>query len=142
MFWCIFLTMKDNFVENQKQFVKNNEIGIKEKGNLELINLQEIVKFESDRNYTVIYLINGRTVTSSRTLQMFEKMLYEKSEFLRVNRKELINLHYASFSEATIVIENAPNSEQNVKVSRRRVQVVTNQIMKFNKRRKTSKGGW
>jgi DNA-binding LytR/AlgR family response regulator len=130
--------MKDNFIAIQRQFVINDEIGIKERGNLELIHLKSILKFESDRNYTVIYLIDGRTVTSSRTLQLFEKILYDKTEFIRANRKELINLHHVTFSKANLSFDCNLNLDKVVRVSRIRTELVSQQVQKFKRnKRKT-----
>ncbi|WP_409034106.1 LytR/AlgR family response regulator transcription factor [Runella sp.] len=50
----------------------------------------DIIRLESDRNYTVFFLADGRQMLASKTLGSFEKIL--PSNFLRVHRSHLINL--------------------------------------------------
>ena len=121
--------MKDNFINNQKQFVICDKIAIKDRGKIDLICLKSIVKFESDKNYTIIYLKCGRKITSSRTLQVFEQLLEGKTEFLRVNRSEIINLNYVYMDNSGLKILEKRN---NIKVSRRRGLSVANRILNFS----------
>ncbi len=120
--------MRDNFIKNQMQFIEKDNIAIKEKGYLELINLGSIVKFESDKNYTTFYLKCGRMITSSRTLHVFEQLLVGKTEFLRVNRSEIINLNYVFIDNSGLKITEKRNK---VKISRRRGLSVANRILNF-----------
>jgi len=49
----------------------------------------DIIRLESDRNYTVFILVDGRQLLASKTLGSFEKLL--PSSFLRVHRSHLVN---------------------------------------------------
>lgn len=124
--------MKDNFINIQKQYIINDEIAVKEKGQTEFICLKSIVKLESDKNYTLIYLSNGRLIISSRTLQLFEQLLSVKAEFLRVNRSEIINLNHAVFDESTLKLYGSAKKQKSIKISRRRGDLVASRIMNFS----------
>lgn len=50
----------------------------------------QLVRLQSDRNYTLIFLADGRQFLVSKTLGSFTKKL--PSSFLRVHRSHLVNL--------------------------------------------------
>lgn len=53
--------------------------------------VQDIVRCEADRNYTVFHLKRGERVMSSRTLNSYEEFLAE-NDFLRVHRSHIVNI--------------------------------------------------
>lgn len=55
------------------------------------IDMDNIVRFEADSNYTVIYLKMGKKITSSKTLKEYELMLAGQP-FFRVHKTHCINL--------------------------------------------------
>lgn len=55
------------------------------------IDIDTIVRFEADSNYTVIYLKTGKKITSSKTLKDYEMMLVGQP-FFRVHKTHFINL--------------------------------------------------
>ena len=59
----------------------------------EVANLQEIIRLESDRNYTRIYKSNGQECVVSRTLKEFEELLSPYG-FFRVHNSHVIHLKY------------------------------------------------
>jgi two-component system LytT family response regulator len=60
------------------------------KGVKVFVSFGDIIRLESDRNYTLIFLADGRQVLASKTLGSFGKLL--PSSFLRVHRSHLVNL--------------------------------------------------
>jgi len=60
-----------------------------------VLKLKDIIVCEAEKNYTIIHLHNNKTVTISRPLLEYEKIL-ESTTFLRVHRTYLINLHHVS----------------------------------------------
>lgn len=50
----------------------------------------QLVRLQSDRNYTLIFLADGRQLLSSKTLGSFEKRL--PNSFLRVHRSHIVNV--------------------------------------------------
>ena len=58
-----------------------------------VVQLSEIVRCESDNNYTTFYLENGETILVSKTLKYYSDMLKEHS-ILRVHQSHLINTKF------------------------------------------------
>jgi two-component system, LytTR family, response regulator len=58
-----------------------------------VVNPDDIVRCESDRNYTFIFLTDGRRILVSRTIKEYEEML-EPYNFFRIHQSHVINLHY------------------------------------------------
>ncbi|MEM9819874.1 MAG: LytTR family DNA-binding domain-containing protein [Bacteroidota bacterium] len=64
------------------------------------VNLEEIVVCEASRNYTNIYLADGRKMLISKNLKTYEDIL-ENFHFLRISRSHIVNLACVeSFSRA------------------------------------------
>ncbi|RYU95026.1 LytR/AlgR family response regulator transcription factor [Emticicia agri] len=59
----------------------------------EFIEIKDIIRCESDGNYTRIFLSNQPVILVSRTLKDFEELL-EEMNFVRVHQSHLINLKY------------------------------------------------
>ncbi len=59
----------------------------------EFLEIADIVRCQSDINYTTIYLNNKQKLVVAKTLKEFEEMLSEHS-FFRVHNSHLINLTY------------------------------------------------
>ena len=57
------------------------------------LKIQDIVRCESDNNYTNIYSINGKRIVVSRTLKEYDEML-SPFRFFRIHKSHLINLAY------------------------------------------------
>ncbi len=57
------------------------------------VDINEISHCKAVSNYTEVHMLTGRTITSSRTLLEFERLL-EGSGFVRVHQSGLINLRY------------------------------------------------
>jgi two-component system, LytTR family, response regulator len=57
------------------------------------VKIKEIVRCESDNNYTGIYLTKGERILVSRTLKEYEDML-TPFNFFRIHKSHLINLSY------------------------------------------------
>jgi two-component system LytT family response regulator len=55
------------------------------------INSKEILYVESDSNYSNFYLINGRKITTSKTLKYYTQILSE-SHFYKVSKSYMVNI--------------------------------------------------
>lgn len=89
----------------------------------EYISTTEIVFLESDKNYTVFYLADGRKLLSARTLQVHETRLNELPHFFRTNRNSIVNIQYVH----GIQFEKIKNSVslktgKEIQISRRRLK--------------------
>lgn len=58
-----------------------------------MLNVSDIVRCESNRNYTYIYMANNKKIIVSKTLMEFEDIL-RKYRFLRVHKSHLINISF------------------------------------------------
>ena len=58
-----------------------------------VVSPENIIRCESDRNYTFIFLKDGRKILVSRTIKEYEEML-ENHDFFRIHQSHLINLRY------------------------------------------------
>jgi two-component system LytT family response regulator len=85
-------------LEHLQKMVKQNGIAIDKiavptSQGLEFIEIKDIIRCESDGNYTRIFFINQPFMLVSRTLKDFDELL-EELNFLRVHQSHLINLKY------------------------------------------------
>ena len=58
-----------------------------------LINVNEIIRCQSNRNYTELYLTKGRKLTVSKPLKNFEQ-LKSMRDFVRVHLSHFVNVNY------------------------------------------------
>jgi two-component system LytT family response regulator len=72
---------------------KLKKVGIPDGDGLIFINLSEIIRCDSDGNYTFFVLTSGKKIIVSRTLGEYEQM-FADDNFFRVHRSHLINLEH------------------------------------------------
>lgn len=72
---------------------RTNKIVLRDAETVYLVAIDEILRCESDTNYTYFYLTDGRKIVVSRTLKEFQQ-LFEDMHFLRVHQSHLINLRH------------------------------------------------
>ncbi len=77
----------DNFEE--KKTLKR--IILRTSDYLHFVNIDDIIRCESDNNYTFFYLTDNKKVLVSKTIKEYEELL-KNSGFLRVHQSHLINL--------------------------------------------------
>jgi two-component system LytT family response regulator len=58
-----------------------------------LINVSDIIRCQSDINYTTIFLKDKQKIIVAKTLKEFEELL-SNYDFYRVHNSHLVNLHY------------------------------------------------
>ncbi len=120
--------LKQESKTNKKQFsslidnVKNkkfNKIAIPSIDGIEFVEISEIIRCQSDSNYTKLYLNNKKEIVSSKTLKEYELLLKEYG-FARVHNSDMINLahmkKYIKGDGGTVIM----NDGSEVEVSRRR----------------------
>ena len=76
----------------------------------------EIIKIEAAENYSIVHLVDGKTLIIAKTLKKFETELV--SGFFRINRSILVNLNFIISSIGDQVIMK---NGQRFKISRRRL---------------------
>lgn len=80
-------------LSNVKPENKLKKVGIPDGDGLVFINLADIIRCDSDGNYTYFLLTSGKKIVASRTLGEYEQMFAEDN-FFRVHRSHLINLEH------------------------------------------------
>ena len=60
---------------------------------IDLVNISDIVRCESEVNYTVFFLTGGRQIVVSKTLKEYEEIL-SNHHFYRVHQSHLVNTKY------------------------------------------------
>jgi two-component system, LytTR family, response regulator len=113
---------------NSNQDVK--KITIPHLGGFKIIELQDIMYFEGDGNYTTLYLQNLQKMVVTRQLGMFEEIL-PSSSFFRIHKSTIINLKYVtgySSTEGSVAIMQDKNT---LTISRRRLDDFLNKLNAF-----------
>lgn len=73
--------------DNYKRIALSNSDGI------HLLEINDIIRCESDDNYTKFFINNRKPILISKTLKEYEEMLTEH-DFVRIHQSHLINLSY------------------------------------------------
>lgn len=60
---------------------------------MNVFKLDDMIRLESNSNYTKFILASGRSILSSRTLKEYDQMLTDHG-FLRVHKSHLVNINY------------------------------------------------
>lgn len=79
-----------NIQPNQKR-----RLVLKTQESVHVIELDNIIRCEADRNYTSFYLTGGKKILVSKTLKDYETLLAGHN-FLRVQQSHLINLDFVA----------------------------------------------
>jgi two-component system LytT family response regulator len=77
-----------NIVPTQKR-----KLVLKTTESVYIVELEDIIRCEADRNYTIVYLSGKRKILISKTLKDYEDLLGAYN-FLRVHQSHLINLDF------------------------------------------------
>lgn len=80
-------------LSNIKPENKLKKVGLPDGDGLVFINLADIIRCDSDGNYTFFILSSGKKIIASRTLGEYEQMFVDDN-FFRVHRSHLINLQH------------------------------------------------
>lgn len=77
------------------QNVNRKKLVLKTHESVYVVDLENIVRCEADRNYTSFYLNDGKKILVSKTLKEYETML-SGNHFFRVQQSHLVNLNYVN----------------------------------------------
>lgn len=81
-------------LDNLKEIKKDSKkIVLKTAESIFLINIDDIIRCESNGNYTMFYLTNQKPVMVSHTLKEYDDILSEYN-FFRVHQSHLVNLNH------------------------------------------------
>ncbi len=80
-------------VQNKKAESEDQSIILKDAETVYLVNVKDIIRCESETNYTRFYLKDGRVLLVSKTLKEYDT-LFEDQSFFRAHQSHLINLRH------------------------------------------------
>lgn len=83
-------------VENIKHLNKKEKIILKTFDHIHIVNHDEIIRVEADRNYSTFYLEDGRKIIVSRSIKDFEDQLNNKG-FYRIHKSHIINISMVKY---------------------------------------------
>jgi two-component system LytT family response regulator len=85
---------------------KNNKIALNTKSRVEYLDRSDIIRLESDSNYTHVYTVNNQELVISKTIGEFEDLLCKPGgTFMRVHQSHIVNLsHIVRFRRDSIGI--------------------------------------
>jgi two-component system LytT family response regulator len=78
---------------NMQTALQGQKLIINHSSNSEIIPISEIIRCQSDNNYTLIYLSNGSKHTLSKSLAYYQRYL-PSNVFCRIHQSHLININY------------------------------------------------
>lgn len=94
---------------NMERSKSNQKLILKTAERIYSVNVQDIVRCESEKNYSTFYLLNGQKLLVSTTLKEYETMLVPMG-FFRSHQSHLINMlyfdHYRKGDNHTIVMKD------------------------------------
>lgn len=83
-------TLLNNIAEPAKN---KKKIVLKTMERIYSVDLDDIIRFESDGGYTKVYLADGKRIMVSKTMKEFDDLLVDTG-FLRVHHSHLINMNH------------------------------------------------
>jgi len=93
------------------QIAENRRLVLKTADTIHIVDIDTIVRCESDRNYTIFYLDDREKILISKSLKEFSDTL-EAHDFFRVHHSHLINLKYlAKFKRDELMCVLKDNTE-------------------------------
>ncbi|RME06566.1 MAG: LytTR family transcriptional regulator, partial [Bacteroidetes bacterium] len=73
--------------------LKDHKVVLRTEEGLSLISIQNIIRIEADRGYSIFYLGNGERIIVSQSLKLWDSML-NKYGFFRVHESHIVNLAF------------------------------------------------
>lgn len=80
-------------LENLNPVKKHTRLALHTLEKVHIVNIEEIVRLESNANYTIFYLENDQQLLVTKTLKEYDKMLSDH-DFIRVHQSHLVNAKY------------------------------------------------
>ncbi|HEX6332709.1 MAG TPA: response regulator [Flavisolibacter sp.] len=120
------LPLKSLFHQMQVINSEYNKIPVSTLDSILFILVKDIIRIEALSNYSKIYLLSGKTVTTSKTLKHLEEQL-NIYRFLRPHKSHLVNVRYITrYSKADNFLQLQDGSR--IEVSRQRKADILSQL--------------
>jgi len=124
-----FQTFKDNYYNGESS--QDKRIVLKTTENIYIIYLKDVIRCQSEKNYTYFYFTNRERIIVSKTLKDFEEILSDFG-FMRIHRSHLINLKFIDRFEKSEGGFLIMNDGSKVEVSHRKKEALLNYIYGLN----------
>jgi len=85
--------IKTLFSQLQPSAIRTSKIALPIGDGMQFMEPDEIIRCQSDSNYTHIFLANGKKITMAKTLKEVEENI-EGSPFYRIHQSHLINMNH------------------------------------------------
>jgi len=121
----------ETFINNYKNLNnKDQKIVLKTQDNIYVIKVSDIIRCESDGNYTIFYINNQQKILISKTLKEYEKLLKDYN-FIRIHKSHLINIDAIERFEKrdTGIVYMSDGSK--ISVSHRKKDILLNALNNF-----------
>ena len=103
------------------------KIALSDASGFKVVKLSDIIRCEGERNYTVFHLVGGQSITTTKTLIEFERLLAGTS-FYRIYKSHLINLNHVVEYKKGRVASVLMTDGQSLPVSRDKKQDFIQQL--------------
>jgi len=117
-----------NLLFNRNQDQKEQRIVLQTAGSMHVVKVKDIIRCESDINYTTFHLNTGNPIVVSKTMGEFERLL--PPYFFRAHRSHLINLNYVVEVKKRTGIAILSNNEK-IEISSRKKESFLNALKDF-----------
>jgi two-component system LytT family response regulator len=121
------LEQKINILTDNRKTIE--KIGLPSMDGIRFVRISDIIRCESDNNYTWFYLFNKEKILVSKTLKEYDDLLTEFN-FFRAHKSHLVNINhiekYINGEGGYLIMTD----ESSVDVSRRKKEALLNVIYK------------
>lgn len=83
----------EHFLQQYQHSQPNKQLVLKTFDLIYVVKISEIIRCESDNNYTVFYLMDGKKIMVSTTIKEYEELL-KHHDFFRVHQSHLVNMNF------------------------------------------------
>ena len=101
-----FFTNFNHTTPEQKRIV------LKTSDKIHVVDIKNIIRFQSDNSYCTIYINSGNKIVVSKSIKSYEEMLTSMG-FMRIHQSHLINCNYINYYEkqygGTLVMSDKSN---------------------------------
>jgi two-component system LytT family response regulator len=105
----------------------SNKLRIATTGQVNYIDIKEIIRIQSLSNYSKIFFTNGQTILVAKVLSHFDAILSD-FHFIRIHRTHLVNLNCINKFEHGPIATIGLNNDEVLPVSRSRKKFLQREL--------------
>ncbi|MDZ4663589.1 MAG: LytTR family DNA-binding domain-containing protein [Bacteroidota bacterium] len=122
-------TLTEKIVKLTQTVAQGTKIAIRTNNNIDLVNVNDIIRLESKRNYTKLHFTDKKNMVLSKTLRECEAMFASRG-FLRIHKSHLINMAFMnSYSKSDALVLMKDGSK--IPVSLRKKETLFKELEKL-----------